>query len=233
MQKTSYGQAQLSIIPMRAAPQHSSEMVSQLLYNETYTILEEQEEWVFIECLHDAYKGWIAKNQVYYISQEIFDTPFKRYNAALVEWDHQLQLQLYMGSPFYNVVAPTQSPKERICQAAMKFINSPYLWGGRTGAGVDCSGLMQVAFRIGNILLPRDASQQAHLGKDVAWGTQEKGDLAFFSNKNGKISHVGLLLSPNSILHASAWVRIDEMKKTGIFHKNQQTHQLSFIKRIL
>lgn len=232
MQKTSFGQARLSIIPIRAEARHSSEMVSQLLYNETYTILEEQEEWLYIECLHDGYKGWMAANQVSYISQEIFDTPFKRYNPELTEWDQQLELNLFMGSPFYDI-APTLVPSiERICNAAQQFVNSPYLWGGRTAAGVDCSGLMQIAFRMGNVLLPRDASEQATLGKIVAWGKQKRGDLAFFKNKEDKITHVGLFLSPDLLLHASAWVRIDAITKTGVFHKNTETHQLAFIKRL-
>ncbi|CAA6829710.1 MAG: Hydrolase Nlp/P60 [uncultured Aureispira sp.] len=232
MQKTNYGQARLSIVPMRAKPQHSSEMVSQLLYNETYTILEEQEEWLRIECLHDGYQGWIAENQAYYISQEIFDTPFKRYNADVIEWDQQLEMNLFMGSPFYDIAPNLVPPIERICHAAQQFINSPYLWGGRTGAGIDCSGLMQVAFRMGHILLPRDASLQAKLGKKISWGTHKRGDLAFFKNKDGKINHVGLFLSPDSILHASAWVRVDSITKIGIFHKNSATHELAFIRRV-
>lgn len=232
MQKTSYGQARLSVIPIRAEASHSSEMVSQLLYNETYTILEEQEDWLYIECLHDAYKGWIASNQVYYISLEIFDTPFKRYNPALIEWDQQLEMNLFMGSPFYDIAPTIVPPIERICLAAQRFINSPYLWGGRTGAGIDCSGLVQIAFRMGNVLLPRDAVQQAELGKPIVWGKQKRGDLAFFKNKKGKITHVGLLLSPDSILHASAWVRIDTITENGIFHENTATHQLAFIKRM-
>lgn len=232
MQKTSYGQARISIIPIRAEASHSSEMVSQLLYNETYTILKEQKEWLLIECLHDSYQGWIAANQVYYISQEIFDTPFKRYNSDLIEWDNQLEINLFMGSPFYDIAPSIAPPIERICSAAKQFINSPYLWGGRTGAGIDCSGLIQVAFRMGKILLPRDAAQQATLGKTISWGAQKRGDLAFFKNKEDKITHVGLFLSPDSILHASAWVRIDVIKETGIFHKNTATHQLAFIKRM-
>lgn len=207
-------------------------MVSQLLYNETYTILSEQEEWIHIECLHDGYQGWIAKNQVHYISQEIFDTPFKRYNPELIEWDQQLETNLFMGSPFYDISPSTTPPLERICRAAQQFINTPYLWGGRTCAGIDCSGLMQTAFRMGYILLPRDAYLQAELGKTISWGTQKRGDLAFFKNKDGKITHVGLLLSPDSILHASAWVRVDTLNEIGIFYKNTATHQLAFIKRL-
>lgn len=232
MQKTVYGQARLSIIPIRANASHSSEMVSQLLYNETYTILKQEEDWLYIECLHDGYKGWIAENQVHYISQEIFDTPFKRYNPDLIEWDQQLELNLFMGSPFYDLAPSIVPPIERVCNAAKQFLNSPYLWGGRTGAGVDCSGLVQVAFRMGNILLPRDASQQAKVGKKVAWKDRQRGDVAFFKDKTGKITHVGLLLSPDTILHASAWVRIDKIDSVGIFHQNICTHELSLIKRM-
>lgn len=233
MQKTMYGQARLSIIPMRAEARHCSEMVSQLLYNETYTILEEQKEWFLIEALHDAYQGWIASNQVHYISQEVFDTPFKRYNPALIEWDAQLQQHLYMGSPFYDLKPTTDLPIDRICQAAQQFINSPYLWGGRSAAGIDCSGLMQIIFRMGNVFLPRDASQQVNIGQPITWGNQQKGDLAFFVNKAEKITHVGLVLTANTLLHASAWVRTDQLNEKGIFYHKNQTHHLSVIKRIL
>lgn len=234
LMRTGFGQTTLAAIPLRGEASHRSEMVSQLLYNETYTILEEFEDWVRVECLHDGYEGWLPKNQVHYISQEEFDTPFQYYSPDLLVWDKELEQHIFMGSPFYELAQPSLlSPIEQICKAAQQFLNVPYLWGGRSPLGVDCSGLMQVVFRIGKILLPRDASQQPVMGKKILWGEHQRGDLAFFENEQGKIVHVGLIWGPNQILHASAWVRIDELNEHGIIHQGQQTHQLAKIKRVL
>lgn len=231
--KTTYGQTKLAVIPLRAEARHSSEMVSQLLYNETYTILEEQKDWLWVACFHDAYEGWLPRNQVYYISQEEFDRPFLSFSSNLLTWDKELKQYIFMASPSYQ--AAFSSPLtlcEQIYQAAEQFLNTAYLWGGRSALGIDCSGLMQVIFRIGKIVLPRDSSQQVLLGKTVVWAAHQLGDLAFFENKQNKITHVGLVWNNNQILHASGWVRIDKLTKQGIFHQGQQTHHLSIIKRI-
>lgn len=234
MTATTYGQAILSIIPVRAEAKHASEQVTQLLYNEPYTILEEQEEWVQIQCLHDNYEGWIPKNQVHYINKETFETPFQYYSNKAVYWDEELNRHIYMGTPFHKLPAISSLEKvDRVCQAAHKFINAPYVWGGRSMAGIDCSGFMQIVYRMGNILLPRDASQQIHIGTTVEWGQHKAGDMAFFTNEAGEIGHVGLLLDDSTIIHASAWVRIDSITQEGIFHENEQTHKLAKIQRVL
>ncbi len=234
MKKTKYGQTHLSIIPIRAEESHKSELISQLLFNETYSIIKEAEEWILIRCLHDNYEGWISKSQVNYISEEIFETPFQYYSPELMLWNKKLQQYLFMGSPFNRLPVKSKYNKiETVCQAAEQFVNTPYMWGGRSPLGVDCSGLMQIVFRMGGILLPRDASQQAEIGKPVSFGEHKKGDLAFFENKSGDITHVGLVCGEQSILHASGWVRIDLLTSDGIFHKNTQTHQLSYFRNVL
>lgn len=228
-----FGQVQLPTLPVRAAAQHSSELVNQLLHQETYTILEQQTEWSYIRSSHDQYEGWIANNQVHFIDKTAFERPFLSYQTSLAHWDRARQAFCYMGSPSYAYAPPAEhwSPNHA-CQAALAFVNTPYLWGGRTCAGIDCSGLIQIAFRMAGKALPRDASQQALLGTSIAWGEHQRGDLAFFENKKGKITHVGLVLGQNKLVHASAWVRIDELSQQGIWHQNQATHQLAFIKRL-
>ncbi|MBP5413474.1 MAG: C40 family peptidase [Bacteroidales bacterium] len=118
---------------------------------------------------------------------------------------------------------------------ALSFLNAPYLWGGRTIFGIDCSGFTQAVYKIMGIAIPRDASQQNKCGNNIPLWQAKTGDLAFFANSNGKITHVGLLLGEGKIIHASGKVRIDRIDETGIFciERNEYSHQLHSIKRLL
>ena len=118
---------------------------------------------------------------------------------------------------------------------ALSFLNAPYLWGGRTIFGIDCSGFTQAVYKIMGKAIPRDASQQNRCGTAVSLSQARIGDLAFFANSNGKITHVGLLLGEGKIIHASGKVRIDRIDETGIFciERNEYSHQLHSIKRLL
>ena len=125
------------------------------------------------------------------------------------------------------------STPDHLEQLVLPWLNSPYQWGGRTMFGVDCSGFVQVNFKMLGIGLQRDAWQQAQQGivikklKDAA-----KGDLAFFDDRD-EIVHVGILLGPDKIIHASGKVRIDSIDKKGIINSdsNSRTHSLRAIRR--
>ena len=126
--------------------------------------------------------------------------------------------------------------KHDLVHDAMQFLNAPYLWGGRSLFGIDCSGLVQMAYKLKNIRLKRDASQQAEQGEAVASLEEaEPGDLAFFENEVGRICHVGILIDRQKILHCSGRVRNDLIDQQGIFHNDlhEYTHKLKMIRRII
>ena len=151
---------------------------------------------------------------------------------------------LILGNAIFVVELPKESisPKHptlsdqqsALLRFASGYLRAPYLWGGRTPAGIDCSALVQLAFKSVNILLPRDASQQVNYGEQIDFSTEwQVGDVAFFDNEEGKITHVGIICGKDKILHASGYVRIDMLDTTGIYNKEleQYTHKLRIVKR--
>jgi len=246
--------------PLRADSSHKSEMVSQLLFGECCMILDqEQSDWVKIKCKYDGYEGWCQSSHVVEIGQSLYETEEKKLTRG---WITELQYNGYsMKVPFgsllpglkkghtnwgknklvysgktWNPAAKASKNKKRIRQLAYTWINTPYLWGGKTVFGTDCSGYTQTIFRFLDIPLFRDAWQQATQGELI--GSLKKsslGDLAFFDNAEGKITHVGILLDKHEIIHASGKVRVDKINSEGIINLDtgKQTHHLKLIRRYL
>ena len=253
-----YGICPLSIVPGRLEPDDRSEMTTQLLFGETFTLLEEQEKWVKIYTAIDHYDCWISRKQMLEISEHSFkllaNVQFPLVSdlidvinepgggsfpvvigSQLSNYSHG---KLFLENQEYffdgNCVIPETIPdRNKLLETAYMFINAPYLWGGRSPFGIDCSGYSQICYRMNGIQLPRDAKDQAQQGRALSFLEESKpGDLAFFDNEEGKIIHVGIILSNNRIIHASGKVRIDLLDHQGIFHSTQKTytHHLRVIK---
>ena len=253
-----YGICNLSAIAMRKENRHASEMVSQLLFNETYRVLDKTHEWVLVrkdngpstlrgasETTDSAasayYEGWIQAKQFFEISEEDFNALKTKQvylvNKPIVEYKGKF---LSLGTPLYEphpdaIEMPTEFHPEQMVDYAKMLLGCPYLWGGRSAMGIDCSGLVQISARLAGLLLPRDASQQVREGELVYFLQEtQPGDLAFFGDEDGVITHVGIIMGGEQIIHCSGQVRIDFLDQTGIFNKerNAHTHRLQAIKRI-
>ncbi len=225
----------LAVVPVRREPDDRSEQVTQLLFGESIEVLDKQSKWSLIRG-EDGYEGWIDNKQ-YQTSDAHFDQYVIQRAFEYSYEGHELHLP--HGSKL-SVKAPALSAglawsPASLAQTSRLYLNTPYLWGGKSIYGIDCSGLTQQVFRVHGLLLPRDAWQQAELGETIHLPAEAKcGDLAFFDNAEGKIIHVGMLLSPTEIIHASGWVRIDAFDQQGIFNREikQYSHKLRIIKRI-
>jgi len=249
------------VISVRAERSHCSEMLTQILFGERFMIHESNGEWLFVECLHDGYEGFIASNHLF-VSEQC-DKPTADVMAVTTaplaiasKLSDGSNVYLPAGSLLHNYDAATgisetaglklqHDPNTVICGSFMKplaamtvaysWINSTYLWGGRTVFGVDCSGFVQLIYRLSGLELPRDSAQQMIMGEEVPFVQQAKaGDLAFFQEEDGRVSHVGLITGPGKIIHCSGSVRADLLDQQGIFDATtgKYTHKLRLIKRV-
>lgn len=258
-----FGIATSTIIPLRRDPMEQSEMVSQVLFGEIFNIIEKKRTWYNIQLTHDNYEGWIDEKMFEELDQESFDnlnTDKPKFATDLIVKAVCLKTKqnynLVAGSIFrfydkkrdifkinnteFQLSDKTEfKPKnvrEGIVEFAKLYHNAPYLWGGRSPFGIDCSGLTQIAYRVNGIDIPRDARQQVALGRTLNLSYEAKpGDLAFFENNNGEITHTGIVLENDSIIHASGKVRIDRLDHQGIYNMETKkySHKLRIIQNII
>jgi hypothetical protein len=251
-----YGICNLAIIPLRAEANDRSEQVSQVLFGETFEIIEWTERWVKIITTNDNYPGWIGRLQFIMLGHLAYKKfkqtpPPLTYRPVTQAWKitNNSVLYLPMGSSLAFLEGTTCNmdgekfeiigeigETENLAITATSFLNTPYLWGGRTHFGIDCSGFTQAVYRLQGVNLLRDASQQAGQGYAVDTLHNAKlGDLAFFDNAEEKIVHVGIMLNNEKIIHASGRVKIDLIDEQGIYSEEMKryTHKFRSIRRLL
>jgi hypothetical protein len=254
-----YGICLLSVVPVRSEPSDKSEMVTQLLFGEVYRVEESASGWYRVILEYDGYPGWINAKQGTSIPEQMYNSVVSsRWKVTtglvtdLFDQDNNA-VHLVPGStiPFSGVNSvrilnktftisgslpePGEIPSSgSIIHYAMLFLNAPYLWGGRTPFGVDCSGFSQIVYKMAGVRLKRDAHQQAGQGTIVNFLSEGKpGDLLFFHDQEEKIIHTGILTDPTHVIHASGRVRIDPVDHFGIFDPElqQYTHRLRLVKK--
>lgn len=255
-----YGICPLSVVPVRSNSSDTSEMVSQLLFGEMVEILEKKGSWTKIRCIWDNYIGWVDTKQINPITPTELDQYQEKYALTLdmlqgaMTNGHYIPITIGATLPNYDGVnfsldgnSYTYSgqavfPKDikpnadLLIKIARRYLYAPYLWGGRSPLGIDCSGFTQIIFKMIGIRLPRDSKDQIEKGELIDFVEQgQAGDLAYFENRKGKITHVGVLLEDNKIIHASGQVRIDKIDHFGIFNEDRKkyTHKLRLVKRVL
>ena len=247
------------VSPLRAEPAHRTEMVSQLIFGECCEILEQAKEWSRVRIKYDGYEGWCTSSHLTEIDESEYETglvsPLTPEWVTPLEYNGHLMMvpmgshltamkngralwrknQVhYKGKTWDPGSAPIDA--KAIRQLTYKFLNIPYLWGGKSVFGFDCSGYVQTVYKFLGVAVLRDAHQQAAQGEGVGFLEETRtGDLAFFDNEEGRITHVGILLNAHEIIHASGKVRIDKIDNMGIVQSdtNQRTHHLRTLRRLL
>jgi hypothetical protein len=250
--KTQLAFCKVNISPVRANNSDVAEMVTQLLFGEIFEVLEFEKSWCQILIYKDNYEGFIdvkhiellsPKESTRWLDSQTLEANLLR--QLRTPWGIQwITRGAFVGESNQDFIIGNHSfsfidnlPNvvfNSISDLAIEFLNTPYLWGGKSPFGIDCSGFTQIVFRFFEINLPRDAYQQVELGLNVEFSEKLPGDLAFFTNNKGKVIHVGIILENNQIIHASGQVRIDNFIETGILNESKKeiTHTLYAIKRV-
>ena len=259
-----FGISEFSIVPVRKDPSHCTEMSTQILFGERFKIIDKIKGWAYIELLFDGSHGWVENSSIKELIIEKYNilidnepvilpgiSVAQSINLSLVS-----KITLMPGSEIYgmtdkknefnfigknykldnSIETKSGTNKDNIIETAITYMNSPYLWGGKSPCGTDSAGYVQMVYKINGVPLPRNVEKQ--LGKGIPLSFIEEaqpGDIAFFDDDQGQIKHVGLLLEKNQIIHASGTVRIDKFDHQGIYREEsgQYTHKLRVVKRIL
>ncbi len=243
-------------IPVRAETREAEEMISQLVFGDVVIALEGGSGWTKVRNTGDGYEGWVSTNMLCPMAEEeVAKWPDWRYittpsflwpegggasmmlpaGARIPETNGENAFQI--GNRRWEmkeVLGIEPADRSMLVPLAQHFLYTPYLWGGKSSFGIDCSGLTQTIYRMCGISIPRDSSIQQKKGKTIPFGQHQAGDLAFFSKKGQqRVTHVGIIMNHHQLIHASGRVRIDDFVEQGIQHavSQQLTHHLVSINR--
>ena len=242
-----YGINTLGLIPLRNDAKDQSEMISQVLFGQHFKILELKTKWIRIRLFSDNYEGWICSKQYLEIDKINYEQLSSSTQpisigktCQLLDIDDNTEISIPMGStlPYLNdgiiniksknykyFGEVSSKNKNEVIKYSKQLLNTPYLWGGKSFLGIDCSGFTQLVFSVCGVNIPRDAYQQVDFGNKIKFSKKEPGDLIFFINDRNKIHHVGIALENDKIIHASGKVRIDILTKDGILKNNEISHR--------
>lgn len=248
-----HGICHLNIVPIRILAEDASEMVTQLLYGDHFKILEKRKFWSKIRDAYDGSEGWVRNNQFVPIEksdyQSLKTSVEHKFSSDLVSYVNDAQkvmIPIVLGSSLNSLKLLShqfdgdsineKKGKPNLIITALYYLNAPYQWGGKTPFGIDAPGFTQMTYKINGYPLLRRAEEQAAQGEALSFIEEsEPGDLAFFDNNEGQITHVGLIMQDNFIIHVFGKVRIDRLDHTGIFNTEQRkyTHKLRVIKKVI
>ncbi|MEJ2881831.1 C40 family peptidase [Pedobacter sp. GR22-6] len=253
-----YAICKVPVAPLRAEPSDKAEISTQLLFGEPIEVLQKTEKWWQVRNAGDGYEGWVdfkqlapVNHEVYLRAQQDLYLVPAGYGTTVTDQNgHPYLLSPGTPLPFYKdgfcqigeemfkvnfePLQVSATMQKDIIGMAQFFQNTAYLWGGKNLFGMDCSGFTQIVFKLNGISLKRDAWQQAEQGETVDFLQEvQPGDVAFFDNEEGRITHVGIMLNSTEIIHASGKVRIDKLDSQGIYNADlgKYTHKLRIIKR--
>lgn len=253
-----------SVVPVRQEASECSEQLTQLLFAQVVTILEEQPRWTRVCLDEDGQIGWVDRKMIIPMSDAEAQQVAKAAQQAIVRMpmayavseNNGQTIPLTAGTHLPNYqdgrfdilgvsfrIDPQMVAEQPLTMNASTwmetvrfFLNIPYLWGGKNALGMDCSGFTQVICSLFGRSLRRNASEQAQQGHEVSGLSHAQvGDLVFFDHEDGRISHVGILLDGERVIHCSGRVKVEKIDQKGIFSNEPNvgyTHHLVAIRRV-